>query len=56
MLGLFLASIVIFCLAVLGLSLGRLLSGRCLRGSCGAGPSPTDEPGTPRCGGCRRPQ
>lgn len=55
MLALFLATIVIFCLAVLGLSLGRMLSGRCLRGSCGSGPHPAGEPDAPRCAGCRRP-
>lgn len=55
MLALFLATIVIFCLAVLGLSLGRMLSGRCLRGSCGSGPHPAGEADAPRCAGCRRP-
>jgi hypothetical protein len=55
LLALFFATIVIFFLAVLGLSLGSMLSGRCLRGSCGAGEQPTVHRDGPRCVGCRRP-
>lgn len=52
MTGLLLATLAVFLLAVLAMAVGVLLSGRCLRGSCGG--SAGADPGGKRlsCLGC----
>jgi len=53
MLTVLVATLVVFALALTALSLGWLLSGRCLRGSCGGRGAETPEEARISCAGCR---
>jgi hypothetical protein len=48
----FLVALAVFALAILGMSLGVLVRGRCLRGSCGGLSGMTDAQGRPICDAC----
>jgi len=47
------ATVIVFALALAGLSLGWLLSGRCLRGSCGGRGAEAPTEARISCAGCR---
>ena len=49
----FFAALVAFLLAFLGMAVGRLLSGRCLLGTCGGSSNLADKHGKTRCDFCR---
>lgn len=51
----FLAVVVIFGLAILGMAVGVIFSNRCLRGSCGGLGAMRDEQGRSLCEACTTP-
>lgn len=51
---LFLLTLAVVVLAVLGMAAGTLLSGRCLRGTCGGVWGPDSGDRSLRCAGCPR--